>query len=369
MENNNRYKIEDLVNLFFTFPFENFSNFNSIVDNVVYQLESNRLLFDSFDQDASQTMIKNVAKKDNFYFKLEVNCFKDINKNIIIICIRDNSNLLEFLLPTLSKSAEINGCDILVVDDRSVDLSNVEIAKKYGASCLRVSNDANFYSYSMLNNIAVKVASIFGKSRCIFWNCDMWPPNDETLGRLLEKHDKNNAILSGTRLLYPLRDDFKKIFDGYEHSNGDPEHFFGKIQHAGIIFRQFEIQDGDKTQITPFFAEHQWRYYDGDHCLACHDMPALAVTGALWIISTDDFIKVGGLNPSMPDVCQDMDFCLKLLEQKKPIFYLGSEFLWHAENILHKKFQAERTHNSDYRIFEYIWFDRIKKLIGVDCKY
>jgi GT2 family glycosyltransferase len=356
---------EEFVKRFFTFSFDRFGKFDSIKSDSAYELASERV---TFDPDQNPDLIKVNLKNDRFIFKLNVDSFKEANENIIIICIRDNSNLLEFLLPTLVRTAEINRCDILVVDDRSKDLSNVQIAEKYGASCLRIANSANIYNYSMLNNIAVKVASIFNKKQCIFWNCDMWAPDDETLGRLLEKHKQSKATLSGTRLIYPSREDYKKIFEGYDHSNGDPERFFGKIQHGGIFFQQFEMKSDDKTSLTSFFPVHQWRYYQADHYLACKDMPALAVTGALWIISPEDYMSVGGLAPSMPDVCQDMDFCLRLIANQKLIYYIGTEFLWHAENILHKKFETEQnTRLSDYKVFEYIWEKKIKNIIGIEA--
>lgn len=339
---------------FIRFNFDHLSELKTIESGKVYHFSKRRIYFQSLSSDNQQSAeIRPI--EDNYFFSLKHNSFNDENDKVIIICTKDRSSILNFVLERLCESARLCGCDILIVDDRSVDNQVLEIARRFNLSCLRIENDQNIFNYSMLNNIAVKVADIFRKKTCIFWNNDMWPDDVGTLGRLLEKHQLQHAVLSGTRLIYPRENDYQEIFRDYPEKLEGKANLAEKIQHGGSFF----------AQLPSPFPEHQWRYYPKDHLPACQDLNSFFVTGAFWIISTEDFIEAQGLNPSMLDLCQDADFCLRLIANGLKVFYIGSEFLFHAESFSKSNLGVlNETQKSDASVYFKIWNSKISNLIG-----
>ena len=356
--------INQFIDTYGKFPFSAlYDGGVRFLENTTYNTTFSRVSFDGYNEETQQLAAN--LHNDSYAFNLKIDRFDPKKENVIITCIRDNSNLLDFLLTKLTKIAKTNKCDILVVDDRSVDDSVYSVAEKHGVSYLRIDNGSNLYSYSMINNIAVAYVNSFGKKYCLFWNSDMWPADTKTLKNLIKKHHKSGATLSGTRLLYPPQEDYQKIFDGYDHVLGDLSKIFGRIQHGGIIFKQFRHSEDNKYFATPLRPIHQWRFYKADHNMACLDIPAFAVTGAYWMISTQDFIDAGGFNMSLPNTFQDMDFCLRLITLNKSILYIGSEFLYHAESILNKKFgNTDEGHLSDNLVYDYLWSRHIENILG-----
>lgn len=355
MTDQNLQNIESLNN-FLKFSFDQLSELKEIQLNKTYDLVQKRLVFQNTKVEGDKSITQVSKNEDKFSFELRSNFFDSKNKSLIIVCLRDNASLLDFVLSKTIVSSKNNDCDILVVDDRSKDDSVFQVSQKYGASCLRCENSSNIFSYSTLNNIAVKIADVFNKETCIFWNCDMWPSDEETLGRLMSKHFKSGATLSGTRLVYPPVEDFQKLFPNVNHYFGEYSRIAGRIQHGGMIY----------GKLPSPFADHQWRFYQKNHGLACVDTFVPSVTGAFWIISTKDFIEIGGLNPSLVSLCQDNDFCLKLLQAGKTVFYIGSEFLYHAESIFQQQHKvSHEVQNGDGNLYNQIWSPKILNLLGL----
>jgi len=349
---------------YFNFDFSIFNQIDCSKVNKVYKFSNPRFFIEQSAFNANSPNLQATFFLDDYLFSLRLENFKEKNDNVVLICIKDNSELLDFVLSKIKKSADENCCDILVIDDRPENDSVFQVAIKNQISYLQVSNSADIYSYSMLNNIAVYVASVFGKKTCLCWNCDMWPADDQCLSSLLNKHFEHNACLSGTRLIYPSEADHRQILKWVPNTNQKIGDQFGKIQHGGIYFQPFSR--GETRSSIIFEPVHQWRYFESDHFLACRDMPIPAVTGAFWIINCKDFIEAGGLNPSLPCILQDIDFCLKLTMNKKMVYYLGSNFLYHAEGFFHTKFKtAEDVKISDKTIYHCIWAKHIEVILGL----
>lgn len=355
MTDQNFQNLESLKD-FVKFSFDRLSELKEIQVNEIYDLSQKRIVFQNTKRDGDKSITQVVRTEDRFSFQLRSNFFDSKNKNLIIICLRDNAGLLDFILDKMIVSCRSSACDILVVDDRSRDDSVFQVSQKYNASCLRCTNSSDIFSYSTLNNIAVKIADVFNKETCIFWNCDMWLPDEQTLGRLISKHFESGANLSGTRLIYPPLEDFQRLFPNVNHYFGEYSKIAGRIQHGGMIYGKLPLP----------FADHQWRFYQKDHKLACVDTFVPSVTGAFWIISIKDFIGVGGFNPSLVSLCQDNDFCLKLLEAGKTVFYIGSEFLYHAESMFQQQHRVSHdVHNGDGNLYNQIWSSKILNLLGL----
>jgi GT2 family glycosyltransferase len=142
---------------------------------------------------------------------------------------------------------------------------------------------------------------------------------------------------------------------------------YNTIQHGGIYFRMRESLCVDQNRPHFFFAPaHLWRFYDKDTPLACTDNRCHAVTGAIQIISTDTFISLKGLNTSLCTAFQDIDLCLKAVEKKLPVYYFGSEDMYHAESLTQviEKNNYDKTINSDNIVWDMLWGTKLPNLLG-----
>jgi GT2 family glycosyltransferase len=111
---------------------------------------------------------------------------------------------------------------------------------------------------------------------------------------------------------------------------------------------------------------HSWRFYSKDHYFASLDSPCFAVTGALQIVDIEKFVDVGGFTPSLPTSFQDIDLCFKMIEKQIPVYYIGSEYMVHAESLTHFQQQVTKTPHfvSDNLFWDYMWGYRTSNIIG-----
>lgn len=290
----------------------------------------------------------------------------------IIICVKNNPQILQSCLLSLIKYKATDLCDILVIDDRSENQENMDLAIAHGASYMRVDNEKDIFNYSILNNLGAAFSRRQRKQRIICWNSDMFPTSEKTISNLLDKHIKNKSALSGSKLLYPEETVYKSVYPNYDHVLGENlKHAYGTIQHGGIIYAP--IPPAIKTSKSyAYHPLHHWRYHPADRYMANQDMPCVAVTGALHILELDTFIKEGGYGCSLASTFQDIDLCQRYAEINYPIWYLGSETLLHAETITMKAeanlFTAQYA--SDQLIYEYLWSttSRLTNLLGIPTK-
>jgi GT2 family glycosyltransferase len=301
-----------------------------------------------------------------YNIELKNSCFTTHKKNIVVICTKDLGDLLNYTLNKLLINNVFELADVLIVDDRSKDDSILELAQKYNTSYLKINNNQNIFHYSNLNNFAVTYAIKYQKNNVIFWNNDLWPSTPDTLNNLLEKHSKYNSNLSGSKLIYPSKQDYSMACGNYNHIIGQISKYFLTIQHGGMVFLPHQSYIKPKSHcLKPF---HAYRFDENNTFLASQDTATHSVTGAIHITNIKDFIDVGGLNISMSHTMQDIDLCLRYISNNKKVMYLGSEHLFHAETIsgfFHKV--NSNIHNiSDNILYEYMWLTAIKKIIGLN---
>ena len=302
----------------------------------------------------------------NISYKVNLKNNTFTNKDtVIIICTRDLEDLLEFTIKKLLNSNVLDIADILIVDDRSKTDNILSLAKKYQLSYLRIDNSQNIFNYSNLNNLAVSYAAKYNKTNIIFWNNDLWPSSKDTLPNLINKHKNSNSCLSGTRLVYPSSVEYSIACANYDHIMGSNlQKYHLTIQHGGILF--FPLKSILNTSGHCWKPFHAYRFSKYDEFLASQDTATHCVTGAMHITNTQDFIEVGGFNPSMSHTIQDIDLCLKYIKHQKRVMYLGSEYMFHAETITghYNKVNNNIYHISDNILYEYLWMNSIKDLIG-----
>lgn len=283
---------------------------------------------------------------------------------LIIIPSRNNVELIKYTINNLLENKVDQICNIMVVDDRSTDDYVSALKDKKQISYLRVDNEKGF-NFSMLCNIGAYIASKLEYSEVILWNNDLWVEKREYLESVIKKHREDNSTISGTKLLYPLKSFNGDTSDTANISNHFPNMKDGKwrgtVQFGGGMWAQFP-----NTPIL-FSPLHYKRFIEPENALVDCDKGDTFVTGAFHLIDLKTFIKLGGYNPSLSKNFQDVDLCLRTIENKNKVMYYGKgvRFL-HDESLTfnsvgEKKNDKQMT--SDHVLFGKIWNDKIATII------
>ena len=287
----------------------------------------------------------------------------DKTKPLFIIPSRNNIDLIEYTLNNLSIHNVDEICNIMVVDDRSTD-DYLPLLKYSSISLLRVDNQKGF-NFSMLCNIGAYIANKLGCEEIILWNNDLWVEEREYLETIIRKHREDKSTISGTKLLYPL-----KSFNGStEDSENVKQHFpnmkdgkwRGTVQFGGSSWAQFP-----NTPIL-FSPLHFKRFAQPTNNLVNCDKGETFITGAFHLYNLSWFIKNGGLNPSLSKNFQDVDICLRVIEQDKKVMYYGKDIhLLHDESLTFNSSGEKKNDKqmmSDHVLFGKIWNSKIAGLI------
>lgn len=324
-----------------------------------FSFVQDELLLESFiDQNKSSFSIKKIEYKCKYIEKIKLSNKKPVG----IIPIKDNISLLKFTLNNLFKNKVFDHIDFIVVDDRSTE--NIKtVCDSYPVNYLRVDNNKGF-NFSMLNNIAAKIASDNGAKEIVLWNSDLWADSEKTIPKLIKLHKKNNSTISGTRLLYPIFS-----WDGQQNSNNimtifpqKADSYRDTIQFGGSAFIFNPLY---KT----YFPIHFCRFKEKDYYLAKTNKLENFVTGAFQIIDLKWFLESGGLNPSLAKAFQDVDLCLKAVSEDKKVFYFGEDnFLFHDESVSLSEKKVDVQFESDHILYQKLWpakkiYTDIKKII------
>lgn len=266
-----------------------------------------------------------------------------------IIPIRNNTKLLKFTLDNLSKYEVYKYLNFIIVDDRSTD-DIKSVCAEYPVSYLRVDNDKGF-NFSSLNNIAAKIANDKGSKQIVLWNSDLWVPDSTTIPKLLEMHNKEDSTISGTKLLYPpfswngeeVSENISSVFPNKSKT------YRGTVQFGGSLFI-FNHNFGT------YFPNHLARFQEPDYIKVNENRLTDFVTGAFQIIQLDWFISDGGLNPSVSKNFQDVDICLKAVEQDRKVMYFGKDiYLYHDESVSLAKEKSDKQFMSDHVLYTKLW--------------
>ena len=293
----------------------------------------------------------------------------DWKKNLpaIIIPIRDNVELLKFTGANFKEHRLDEIGNIIVVDDRSEE--NIkEVALEYDFSYLRVDNDKGF-NFSMLNNIAAKVAHSLGCSEIVCWNSDLWCVDREYFIELLKRHKESNSMISGSKLLYPPLA-MSKVLSAAEDTQNIKAHF---SHMSGGKWRETVQFGGDRwvrSPDSPIMVSplHYMRFAKATDSRVNCDRGASFLTGALHVWNLDFFILAGGFNPSLSKNFQDVDLCLRSLEKGSCPMYFGKDiYFYHDESFnFYNNSQEEKYDQqlySDHVLFGKIWNDKIVRMV------
>ena len=277
--------------------------------------------------------------------------FKD-NKLAILIPIKDSPELLNYTLNNLLSNGLNKLAEIIVIDDRS-EVNLFEISKKNNISYLRVDNKKGF-NFSMLNNIPAFLCWEASYENIIAWNSDLWIPDGKLcyVEKILKNHKSSNAVISGTKLLYPT---FSWNGEGTPKNisctfPSKIKNFRGKVQFGGSFFYYNRL-------VNAYIPDHFLRFGDKDNHIVNSNKGDLFVTGAFHLFNLKWFIESGGYNPSLSKNLQDVEVCLRANELSKRVMYWGKDvYLWHDESVvLHKEGKFDHQITSDVMLYSKIY--------------
>lgn len=350
------------------FPFHDISNRCDLSENINNQYN---FKYYKYEQDHNQELTIN-STDNTFSFNFKKNNFRSHIKSTIIICSKDNSNVLAYTLSKLSNFGILDEHDILLVDDRSSTSDIFDLSLKYSLSYLRIDNNLNIFNYSIINNIAASYANAFDKELLIFYNNDMWPPNKHAFQNIVNSHIKYNSNITGCRLLYPTKEEYANLGKPKHLLDNHLDELYDTVQHGGIFFipRESFVFKNTNKPAQIWVPLHLYRFYEKHHPMACEDSSCHAVTGAMHIISTKDFILLDGLNICLATAFQDIDLCIKAVSKNMIIKYIGSEYMYHAESITNAKenLTSKPEHIYDNIVWDILWTHPMTYLLGYNYK-
>jgi len=324
---------------------------------------------DSFIINQEEILLKNALTNNNFSFNkilVEYKCrwIKQLNWNsdlpTVIIPIKDNLELLQKTLINLNEHEITKMCNVIVVDDRSKnDIKNIVLNNNL--SYLRVDNEKGF-NFSMLNNIAAFLTYKLGGKEIILWNSDLWCVKKQYFIELLKRHRENSSTISGSKLVYPpIEHSMNKELDNDNIKN----HFPNMLNGAWRNTIQFGGSSWIPTNMIRLSPTHNLRFKKLEDKRVDCDKGDTFVTGALQLIDLEWFIKIGGLNPSLSKNFQDVDLCLRAIEEEKNVYYFGKNiYFYHDESLsLIKEGKNDLQFQSDHVLFSKLWNDKIVSLV------
>lgn len=342
----------------FIFNFDDLASNITLDTNNIYMYEHDYILCGMQDSKITMSNLKN-----NYIFNLKRNRFTN-KKSLIIICSKNNSNILNYSLEKLQKYNILAEHDVLLVDDRSSNNDILDLSDKFKTSYLRINNTLDLFNYAVINNIASTYAYMLNKELIIFLNNDLYPSSPECFTNLLNKHYSYQSNISGCRLLYPNEQDYVQMGKPQHRLNNKINEIYGTIQHGGIIFLLHRMLiDQNRYIYTP---DHLWRFNDKNTSLAKTDNRCYAVTGAIQLIDTKTFISLSGFNNCLGYDFQDIDLCLRAVENDLNVHYIGSEFMYHAESLTVADVARNNTQyiHSDHIIWDMCWRHKIDRVLG-----
>lgn len=222
----------------------------------------------------------------------------------IIIPFRDEVNVLRTCIESICKKTEYSNWEVLLVNNQSIEAETLaylqEITERSQRKIRVIQYDKPF-NFSDMNNYAV--------SQCdgeyiLFLNNDTEVVNNDWLTSLVEHIQRDEVGAVGARLLYPNN----------------------TIQHGGVIL----FEKGIATHAFKSFPRESSGYRNFLSVTRNYS----AVTAACMITRRDLFLNVSGFDADNLSVAyNDVDYCLKVLEQGKLVVYTPYTTLYHYESL------------------------------------
>ena len=222
-------------------------------------------------------------------------------KTKVTVCVA-SLNCLPFLkgcIQKLTKATSIS-IEILILDLGSD--GTYEWCKEKGITVFR--KKLPFY-FSQSNNFLVSKSS---SNLILFLNPDT-EPQKKFLEKMIDEMEKYDAGIVGCKLLFPN----------------------GRIQHAGVEWKQ-----GDELPSHIGYNDLDYKHYSMSY-------ESDGVTAACMLIKKDLFKKLKGFDEGFKNGYEDVDLCLRAVEEGAIIRYCGKGRVIHHEGAVMGIDGKERT--------------------------
>lgn len=250
-----------------------------------------------------------------------------VPKVSIITPTRDGVDLLRNCYTALDQNTAYPNWEWIVGDSDSKDDTSEFMKSLDDPRVIFVERGTTSGSFSSINNELVEYAT---GDYYLFLNNDT-EPQPFWLYEMMSKIHKNDGIgVVGAKLMYNKN----------------------RIQHAGIMFMPEGPGNVGEDLLKSL----------GGNKFAIKDRFYQAVTGACLLISSDDFKKIGGFDPSYYFCYEDIDLCLKVVYNlNKKVLYAARAVVLHKESATQKKYKTggERQ-RAGIKIFKERWAKKVR---------
>ncbi|MEA5498217.1 glycosyltransferase family 2 protein [Limnoraphis robusta] len=295
-----------------------------------------KALQDAINRRGEKGVVQQVKGFPGHYrVRYEIKEYKQVS---IIIPTRDLGEILDRCLESIFTKSTYPNYEVIVIDNGSVEDYTHQVIAKWSEkessrfNCYRLDIPFN---YSKLNNYAVSQAK---GDYLLFLNNDTEVITSDWIEAMVEQAQRPSIGAVGALLLYP--DD--------------------TIQHAGVVMgmRDVAAHSHQNCQAS------QPGYYGQIASMNNY----LAVTAACLMCRREVFERVGGFDEQLAIAYNDVDFCLKLVQQGYRNLYLSHVLLYHDES---KSRGDEDTPEKLYRYMEEVKLirQRWRKFIDNDPCY
>jgi GT2 family glycosyltransferase/spore maturation protein CgeB len=237
----------------------------------------------------------------------DLNDFSDDSPLVSIIIINRNGlKHLRRLFRNFKENVQYPNYEILVVDNASKDRSIAFLEDISDDLPMKVIKNMDNESFSCANNRAAELAE--GKYLLLL-NNDVEPTYGWLNQMMYTALNSEDTGAVGAKLVYP---------DCSQSRLNKNKSF--KVQHRGIAFREEEgfIKPYNMSNGKGFEAEG-------------NDEPRAAVTAAALLVEKEKYFHVGGMDEGYIYGYEDVDLCLKLLNEGYMNLYCPKALLFHYE--------------------------------------
>lgn len=217
----------------------------------------------------------------------------------VLVPFRDQASMTARCLESLALEAERHRVEVVLVDNGSVEPETQALLQRLDETVIVAAYDGPF-NWAAINNLAASRAK---GDYLLFMNNDVESATSGWLEALLEQAQRPEVGVVGARLLFP--DDV--------------------VQHAGVVLGQHGIA-GHVFMGLPAGGVG---YFGWDRLVR----PYSAVTGACMMTRRAVFEEIGGFDEQLEVAFNDIDFCLRVLDEGLRVLYTPHAQLVHHESV------------------------------------
>jgi Predicted glycosyltransferases len=217
----------------------------------------------------------------------------------IIIPNKDHTDILKTCVNSLIKINQYHNIEIIIVENNSTEQKTFDYYKEL-QDCQKqvkvVTWEGKDFNYSAINNFGVKYAA---GEYLLFLNNDTEMIKADALSEMVSLCARKDVGVVGAKLLYADN----------------------TIQHAGVVigFSGYAGHVFNEIPNGKYYGYMTRDVMNGDLC---------AVTAACMMTKKTVFESVGGFDESFKVACNDIDYCLKVVDSGKHVVY-NAFSLWH----------------------------------------